>query len=406
MPLWMFVSRITIGYPVPSSPTNRWGDNDKNDNDSGNNNDNDNDNDNDKDILVLWPYSSCRGLAFRATAIFFVLRHCASCCGNALRAVARKWCAAALHGISRRGFFVHRQETTCCRAAALFTARNDVPQHAALSFFILQQETTRCCGPWHCASWCVVPWFRLLCHGHKDEKNNQPVQRWPPQWRSGVRFGLVGCCVFCGGCCFVGFLREKTINLFGFGGLGGVVVMVFGGIFDFVVFCSGIVHSSAAFCGVIFVPQHCFMCRGIALCAAAFFVPRGCFCAMVFCFVLRQCDWCLCIVLCHGIAQCAMALLDVLVFVPWHCATCRDGFFLVSQRCAMCRGIVVFLCFVQWHCFLCHATALCNVPQHCTMCCSIVQHAAALCSMLQHFVVCCSVFLCGGTANCPHSYDK
>jgi len=48
----------------------------------------------------------------------------------------------------------------------------------------------------------------------------------------------------------------------------------------FVFFCRSIALSSAAFCGAIFVPQHCFMCHGIALCAAAqFFVPRGCFCA-------------------------------------------------------------------------------------------------------------------------------
>jgi len=50
----------------------------------------------------------------------------------------------------------------------------------------------------------------------------------------------------------------------------------------FVFFCRGIALSSAAFCGAIFVPQHCFMCHGIVLCAAAqFFVPRGCFCAAV-----------------------------------------------------------------------------------------------------------------------------
>jgi len=79
---------------------------------------------------------------------------------------------------------------------------------------------------------------------------------------------------FCGGCCFLG----RTINLsgFGFGGLGGVEVL------GFFVFFRGIALSSAAFCGAIFVPQHCFMCNGIVLCAVAqFFVPRGCFCAAV-----------------------------------------------------------------------------------------------------------------------------
>jgi len=80
-----------------------------------------------------------------------------------------------------------------------------------------------------------------------------------------------------------------------------VVVVVFGGIFDFVVFCSGIVHSSAAFCGIIFVLQH-------VLCAVALhFVPLRFLCHGDFCvprqlIVLRQ------YALCCGNVTSAMAL--------------------------------------------------------------------------------------------------
>ena len=147
-------------------------------------------------------------------------------------------------------------------------------------------------------------------------KNNQPVQHWMPQWHSGGCFGLVGCCVFCGGSCF--FKGKKTINLFGFGGLGGMEVVVVGGILVFLLrYCTFL---------LFYVLWHCTLCRSIALSAVAllcatvqFFVPQGCFCAAVSCFVPWQCDWCC------GVVLCVMAL----HFVPQHCA--------------------VALCFMSWH---------------------------------------------------------
>jgi len=51
------------------------------------------------------------------------------------------------------------------------------------------------------------------------------------------------------------FIKEKTINLFGFGGLGGMEVFVV--VVVLVIFCCAVAHSC------------CFMCRGVVLSAVA-----------------------------------------------------------------------------------------------------------------------------------------
>jgi len=136
----------------------------------------------------------------------------------------------------------------------------------------------------------------------------------------------------------------------------------------FVVFCHSIAHS----CRAIFVPEHYFMCHGVALFAAAqFFVPRGCFCAAG-------------LLLCQGVVLCAAAVCDLvpqrLWFVPRHCMMCRaiaQCVFFAAALCFVpwcffvCHGITqcavaLRFAFVQWRCFC--ATALCDVPQHCVMC--------------------------------------
>jgi len=164
----------------------------------------------------------------------------------------------------------------------------------------------------------------------------------------------------------------------------------------FVVFCHGIAHSSVAFFGAICVPQHYFMCHGIELFdAAQFSVPWGCFCAMVLCFVLWQCDWCHSIyALCHGIAQCAMPLCDVffdmaLCFMMWQ-FFCAMALHSVPWLCVLplCSGAV----FVPWHCVMCRGIALRDVLQHLVACCSIAWCVAALRGVPKQG------FLCGGTA--------
>ena len=198
---------------------------------------------------------------------------------------------------------LHSMHVTSCspiilRAMAKFV----MLQHVSLCHG-KKQHTTAFCATVLCStarnnacSMTLCPWCHLLCHGCKDEKT---INLCSIGCHSGVVAFILALLVvvfFVEAVALLFSLREKTINLFGFGGLGGVVVVVFGGIFDFAFFCSSIVHSSAAFCGIIFVPQHCFMCHGIALCAAAFFVPwqflcaAATYCAAAICFVLWQCD--------------------------------------------------------------------------------------------------------------------
>jgi len=167
----------------------------------------------------------CCGNALLAATMFFVPRHCTTCRGIVLRAatsffVPRQENEVPWHCMP--SFFLSCQETTRCSvarrslpsflrasarnnsllcsaaccvvpwcnslcrgqvrcAAVVFfcaTARNDAPQHLMPSFFVLQQETTRCCIPQHCASCrgmvhCTVALFAVPRHGawpcyHKD----------------------------------------------------------------------------------------------------------------------------------------------------------------------------------------------------------------------------------------------
>jgi len=98
---------------------------------------------------------------FCAVALCFVLRQCSSCSSKKMMHCSVAWhfapwflCASArsdplLHSaachVMRRHYCSSRGQVCC--AAVLFTARNDVPQHAMLLFFVLQQETTCCCVP-------------------------------------------------------------------------------------------------------------------------------------------------------------------------------------------------------------------------------------------------------------------
>ncbi len=156
----------------------------------------------------------------------------------------------------------------------------------------------------------------------------------------------------------------------------------------FVDFCHGNVHSSAAFCGTIFVPLHCFMCHGVTLYVVAL------------CFVL------LCSFLCHG-AVFVPQLVGVVAFMLcaiawhnmlWHCAMC---FFCAAPLCVMPWQLfcAMLLHNVLWHCMMCHgivqyaaALFLCHgIVLHAMamlLCHGIVQCAAALCGMLQHCMVC------------------
>jgi len=168
---------------------------------------------------------------------------------------------------------------------------------------------------------------------------NQPVWHWLPLWHCGSHFGLVGCSVFCRGCCFVVFLGQQlTCLALAASAAGPSLWLVVPWVFA--VFCHGIAHSSAAFWSAIFVPQCCFMCHS-TLChctdcfaMVAVFVHSIVLCAMAMWLVLWHCA------LCHNLGQCAVALHHVLLF----CALCH---FL----CVMAlHNVPQEMFFVPWHC--------------------------------------------------------
>jgi len=170
-------------------------------------------------------------------------------------------------------------------------------------------------------------------------------------------------------------------------------------------FCCAIAHSC------------CFMCCGIALCAAALhfllwhcFVPLCSFLCRRAVFVLQ----------CHALCRGSVIGAVVLCFVSWHyilchsivlwhCASCH-GIFCdtalrnVPQHCVMCCSIVQ--CATPRHCALCSgigfcAMASCDVPWHCAMCCRVAWHAVALCSMQKQFLCCSTAII---VISCMHIF--
>jgi len=102
---------------------------------------------------------------------------------------------------------------------------------------------------------------------------------------------------------------------------------------------------------LLFVPQHCSLCLGIA-CHA---IPLLLF-ILQYCTLCHNCSLCWHSSLCHGIAFCAMALLIVLLCSSW-CGIVAHGvafvahgsaLLFVSRCCLSCCGI--FLCDSIVHC--------------------------------------------------------
>jgi len=191
--------------------------------------------------FVPWQCSSCCNHVFGAAAKLFVLRQISLCCGKALCAMAKLFVPqqqndALWHCVAL--FFVSWLEMTCLSIAwhsvpsfLCALARNDLLLHSVACCimqhhyslcrgFIMLQHVSLCHGKKQCAAFRAIIlcsaarndvllhsvtlhlWCCLLCHGCKDEQNSQPVWHWLPRWHNGSYFGLVGCCVFCRGCCF------------------------------------------------------------------------------------------------------------------------------------------------------------------------------------------------------------
>jgi len=288
---------------------------------------------------------------------------CMAFCTIVSLCLGKKQPAAAFHGMSHH-------------AALLFF----IPWPSAAACFFVPLQETMChsilhhhslfCGKKQCAA----AFHDIACHGASCRgiiccamaariKNNQPVWCWPPWWCSGSCFGLVGCCVFCRGFCF--FVFKGGINLFGFGGLGGMAVIVVGGILGFAFF-------AVAICIPLWHSAELFLCHSAVLCAA------------VLHFVLLHS------ILCHGA-----------IFVPWHHALCHGSVIGATALCfvpwpsTMGCGIVPYVafcamafCFMLWHC----ATALAMCHKCCFLCLSIVLCARVL--FLCHGIVQCAATWC------------